>query len=202
MAKTRAERWHEESENLGALEGLAVGLLIAIGFIVLVFVGACKSSAMTVQEPINYEPKMLNDQISDILHPEDYPILWGIVMNVVEPEPEAEEAEYYEEPYYEEYYEAQYYESGYSSGDGFMQAGVRDGVDSDTETWYSSNSLYHYRTGEWHTDEEGYYRDSGGYYVVASNDYPEGTVINTSKGEAIVLDSGTYSGNVDFYTNW
>ena len=112
----------------------------------------------------------------------------------------AEEAalaeEYYEEPYfYEEYH-------GTSGGDGFMQAGVRDGVDSDTETWYSSNSAYHYRTSEWTTDDEGYYRTDDGYYVVASNDYAEGTVINTSKGEAKVLDSGTDSGNVDFYVSW
>ena len=88
------------------------------------------------------------------------------------------------------------------SGDGFQQEGVRAGVDSSTETWYSSNQAYHYRTGEWTPDDEGYYRDSDGYYVVASNDYAEGTVVNTSKGEAKVYDDGTYSGNIDFYTNY
>ena len=88
------------------------------------------------------------------------------------------------------------------SGDGFQQEGVRAGVDSDTETWYSSNAAYHYRTSEWTPDDEGYYRDSDGYYVVASNDYPEGTVVNTSKGEAKVYDSGTDSGNIDMYVNW
>ena len=98
--------------------------------------------------------------------------------------------------YYEEYY-GSYYES-----DGFMQDGIRAGVDSDTETWYSSNVAYHYRTSEWSTDDEGYYRDSDRYYVVASDDYAEGSVIETSKGQAKVYDSGTDSGNVDFYVDW
>ena len=103
-----------------------------------------------------------------------------------------------DEYYYEDYYEPTYYDNS----DGFMQQGVRDGVDSDTETWYSSNRAYHYRTSEWTADDEGYYRDSDGYYVVASNDYPEGSVVTTSKGEAKVYDSGTDSGNIDMYVNW
>ena len=107
------------------------------------------------------------------------------------------EAEY--EPAWEDYGA---YSGSETFGDGFMQQGVREGVDSDTETWYSSASAWHYRTPEWTADGEGYYRDSDGYYVVASSDYAEGTVINTSKGEARVLDSGTDSGNVDFYVNW
>lgn len=200
MAKARAERWHEESEKLGALEGLALGLLIAFGFIFLMFVGSCKGAVFEEKEPVVYESKFLNEQISDILDPREIPVLGGIVFNEPEPEPEVEE-EYYEEPYYEEYYEEEYYESGYS-GDGFMQAGVREGVDSDTETWYSSNALYHYRTPEWSPDDEGYYRDSDGYYVVASDDYPEGSVVMTSKGEAKVYDSGTNSGNIDMYVAW
>ena len=114
---------------------------------------------------------------------------------------QAEEAEA-EEEYYEEYYYEEYYEPDYYSNDGFQQQGVREGVDSETETWYSSQALYHYRTNEWNVDDEGYYKTDDGYYVVASNDYAEGTVIQTSKGEAKVLDSGTDSGNVDFYVNW
>lgn len=112
---------------------------------------------------------------------------------------EAEEAEYYEKSYYEPDYG---YSEDYSGSDGFMQQGVRDGVDSDTETWYSSQVAYHYRTGEWTADDEGYYRDAEGYYVVASDDYPEGSVVTTSKGEAKVYDSGTDSGNIDMYVAW
>ena len=110
------------------------------------------------------------------------------------------EAEY--EPAWEDYgaYSGSY--ASYDNGDGFMQQGVREGVDSATETWYSSASAWHYRTSEWSADSEGYYRDSDGYYVVASDDYAEGSVVNTSKGEAKVYDSGTDSGNIDFYVDW
>lgn len=70
------------------------------------------------------------------------------------------------------------------------------------ETYYSSRVLYHYRTSEWTVDSEGFYRDSAGRYVVASSDHPLGTVITTSKGESIVLDSGCASGTRDFYVSW
>ena len=118
----------------------------------------------------------------------------------------AEEAAAVEDEWMETYAEydggwVENYSTSYS-GDGFQQEGVRAGVDSDTETWYSSNALYHYRTSEWTPDDEGYYRDSEGYYVVASDDYPEGSVVTTSKGEAKVYDSGTDSGNIDMYVNW
>lgn len=206
MGKTIGEKWHGESQALGALEGIAVTAALFFGFAVFVVIGACSCNAFGEEQPqAEFDAKC----VSDILVSEDLglpEILFPITALLEEQQEEAEE-EYYEEPYYEDYYyeEERYDYGGYSGGgssDGFMAQGVRDGVDSDTETWYSSNALYHYRTSEWSPDEEGYYRNSDGYYVVASDDYPEGTVIETSKGEAIVLDSGTYSGNVDFYTNW
>ena len=80
--------------------------------------------------------------------------------------------------------------------------GVVDGPNGTIETAYSSNVLYHYRTSEWTPDEYGFYRTSDGYYVVASNEYEQGTVIETSRGEAMVLDGGCAEGYIDFYTNW
>ena len=80
--------------------------------------------------------------------------------------------------------------------------GIIDGVNGTRETAYSSNVLYHYRTSEWQPDEYGFYRTDDGYYVVASSDYEQGTIIETSRGEAMVLDSGCDSGIVDFYCNW
>lgn len=107
---------------------------------------------------------------------------------------------------YEDYYEPTCYEESYGSGwdsaDGFYSQGVRGGVDSATETYYSSNRAYHKDTAQWTADEEGYYRDADGYYVVASNDYEQGAVVNTSKGEAKVYDDGTDSGNIDMYVAW
>ena len=93
------------------------------------------------------------------------------------------------------------YGQGWDNGDGFRSQGVRD-FNGTTETWYSSNVAYHYRTGEWHTDDEGYYRDADGYYVVASEDHAQGEVFETSKGEARVYDSGCANGVTDFYTNF
>lgn len=99
---------------------------------------------------------------------------------------------------YEEYPEPVFY--GYES-DGFMQEGVRD-YNGRTETWYSSNQAYHYRTSEWSVDDEGYYRDSEGYYVVAASDVPEGAVIDGTKGECKVYDSGCDDGVTDYYVAW
>ena len=74
--------------------------------------------------------------------------------------------------------------------------------DGHVETAYSSNVLYHENTPEWTPDEQGFYKTDDGYYVVASSDYEQGTVIETSQGKAIVLDDGCSNGVVDFYTNW
>ena len=100
------------------------------------------------------------------------------------------------------YYQPSYY--GVSGDpDGLNSfVGIIDGVNGTRETAYSSNVLYHYRTSEWTPDEYGFYRTDEGYYVVASNDYPEGTVIETTRGEAMVLDGGCDNGIVDFYVQW
>lgn len=71
-----------------------------------------------------------------------------------------------------------------------------------TETYYSSNVLYHYRTPEWTVDEEGFYRTNEGYYVVAASDMNQGTTFEGSKGTCIVLDSGCSAGTTDYYVAW
>ena len=105
------------------------------------------------------------------------------------------------------YYEPTYYAPTYSGVSGDPDGlnsfvGIIDGVNGTRETAYSSQVLYHYRTSEWTPDEYGFYRTDDGYYVVASSDYEQGTIIETSRGEAMVLDSGCDSGIVDFYTSW
>ena len=111
----------------------------------------------------------------------------------------------------------QWYESGVTAyyvpaNDALSAAyGVSDGLntftgvnyhDGRTETYYSSNVLYHYRTPEWTLDDEGFWRTEEGYYVVAASDMEQGTVFQGSKGECIVLDCGCADGITDYYTNW
>ena len=104
---------------------------------------------------------------------------------------------------YEEWYEPAYYAPAYDMPtDGLtMQGGVNE-HDGRTETWYSSNVLYHYRTAEWTLDSEGFYRDADGYYVVAASDMEQGTTFEGSKGTCIVLDTGCDAGITDYYVRW
>lgn len=112
-----------------------------------------------------------------------------------EPEPAVE--------YYEEWYEPVYYAPAYDMPtDGLtMQGGVNE-YDGRTETYYSSNVLYHYRTNEWWLDEEGFYRTDEGFYVVAASDMEQGTTFEGSKGTCIVLDTGCDAGITDYYVRW
>jgi hypothetical protein len=49
---------------------------------------------------------------------------------------------------------------------------------------------------------DGFYRDSNGYLVVASDEYSQGSVVSTPWGDGIVLDSGAGSNTIDMYTNF
>lgn len=92
-----------------------------------------------------------------------------------------------------------YYASGYSND--FM----RDGVvysNGTRYTWYSSNTLHHYRTDEWTPNGDGFYTDSDGYLVVASDDHAQGSVVDTPWGQGKVYDSGCGSGTIDMYTDF
>lgn len=108
----------------------------------------------------------------------------------------------HDEPSWEQSWEPTYYEpTGYapSYANDFASQGVvyEDGT---RYTWYSSNSAYHYRTPEWSVDPDGFYRDSEGYYVVASTDVPMGGTVDTPWGEGKVYDTGCDGGTVDMYT--
>lgn len=122
-----------------------------------------------------------------------------------------QDAEEWAEPYQE------WYESGvtayYAPANDTLSAdyGVSDGLnswsgvnyhDGRTETYYSSNVLYHYRTPELTLDDEGFWRDSDGYYVVAASDMEQGATFEGSKGECKVYDCGCSDGVTDYYVNW
>ena len=86
--------------------------------------------------------------------------------------------------------------------DGLTQEAGINFYNGRTETYYSSNILYHQDTDEWVVDDEGFYRTDEGYYVVAASDKEQGTVFEGSKGTCIVLDSGCEDGIDDYYVNW
>jgi hypothetical protein len=71
-----------------------------------------------------------------------------------------------------------------------------------TETWYSSNLLYHHMTPEWELGDDGVYRDNDGYVVVACTDISYGEVVDTSLGLGKVYDCGCAVGVTDIYTAW
>lgn len=73
-----------------------------------------------------------------------------------------------------------------------------------TETYYSQRVLPGGGLGipGRHIASDGTIRDSSNYIVVASDDYPKGTVIQTSLGPGKVYDSGSGKGNIDLYTDW
>lgn len=124
--------------------------------------------------------------------PESQPEL---ISDAIEPEYEYTPTEAYYEPYTAS-------ESVYQPTDGLTQEGGINYYDGRLETWYSSNTLPHYRQNEWTTDDEGYWRTDEGYYVVAASDMEQGTVFEGSKGECIVLDSGCADGTTDYYVDW
>ncbi len=97
------------------------------------------------------------------------------------------------------------YESGYTSGGQLTRDKGVVYFNGHKETWYSTSQ------GSWgvvygipgrYTGSDGIIRDENGYICVASNDYPKGTVVETSLGTGKVYDTGALSGTVDIYAEW
>lgn len=117
-----------------------------------------------------------------------------------------EAASYEQAEPYQEWYESgvtAYYTPAWTApSDGLNAFSGVNYHDGRTETYYSSQVLYHYRTGEWLLDDEGFYRDSDGYYVVAASDMEQGATFTGSKGECKVYDCGCADGVTDYYVGW
>ena len=91
-----------------------------------------------------------------------------------------------------------------STGPVLTRSGGVNYFNGHTETWYSERVLpgYGLNIPGRHTDENGLVRDGDGYICVASSDYSNGTIIETSLGMGKVYDCGCPSGIIDIYTNW
>lgn len=210
--------YYDESPAVRAMKKLVmfVAGFVAVGAISLILLGGFAQEA----DGRDVEPEWTwKVHPSDITNKEAMNRIWSsriddFVNSVIEDyerQKAEEEAAALAAAQEEIWYEPVYYDysyGGYSGGvagdpDGLNSfVGIIDGPNGTRETAYSSNRAYHYRTSEWAPDEYGFYRTSDGYYVVASNDYEQGTVIETSRGEAMVLDGGPDAGIVDFYVNW
>lgn len=84
--------------------------------------------------------------------------------------------------------------SGYDDGSGY------------SFTWYSEKVLPGggLNIPGRHVGDEGYVCDGDGNIVIASDDLPEGTVVDVpfGNGVGVVYDSGSGSGNLDVYVSW
>lgn len=128
---------------------------------------------------------------------------------VVEEEPVEEAEEVVEEEYYEEesYEEVELYSASY---DGSAEDFRRDGViyyGDFSYTWYSQrvlpgNGLAALNNNGRHVDERGFVCDGDGYIAVASDDFPEGSVVDTPFGAGKVYDCGSGYGNIDIYVDF
>ena len=113
-----------------------------------------------------------------------------------------EDAEVYAVPEYTGTYYAEYDAAYNEHGPTRDMPGWYDGY---LETYYSSNVMRHYLTDTWTVDDEGFYRDSDGRYIVGvdiAEGIEIGTVVDTGRGEAVVMDYGSGAHVHDFYTNW
>ena len=73
-----------------------------------------------------------------------------------------------------------------------------------TETWYSQKVLPGggLNIPGRYVASDGTIRDKDNYICVASDDYPKGTIVETSLGTGKVYDTGSGKNNIDIYTNW
>lgn len=220
LEKTVGDRWHEQAVKNSKRDAIIAAIATAALLVLITCFGylitANRAEASEIEpdwswkvypsDHVNWGPYMRLRYIYPIL--EKFDEATGMVKAYAEEAAAQRETEYYEEVYYYPYYDYGYSYSGYSSGG---VKGNPDGINSFDgtneyggryETYYSSRVLYHENTAQWTLDDQGFYRTSDGYYVVASSDHPQGTIIDTSQGEAIVLDSGCESGVTDFYVNW
>lgn len=97
---------------------------------------------------------------------------------------------------------AEYNELYNSNGPTREMPGWHDGY---LETYYNASA--HEYASTWTLDDEGFYHDSEGRYVVGvdinhKEDMPYGTVVQTGRGEGVVYDYGAGWEVHDFATIW
>lgn len=184
------------------LKNLIIGLA-AVDAILVIALFVCLTSASAETSNIPQE-EAHETVIYDITYdPEEFYIYEPEPVIEEESRPQEEEIVEevtYEEPVYYDYAPTQtYYQE---NGSGLTKSGGVNYHEGRTETYYSSNVLYHKDTASWTLGDDGVYRDSEGYVVVSASDVPMGSTVSTSLGEGKVYDTGCANGITDIYTNW
>lgn len=95
----------------------------------------------------------------------------------------------------------------YVSVSDFKYIGVIYGDDGTRYTWYSQNvlpggGLTELNNNGRHVGKDNLIYDGDGYIAVASSDYAKGTIVKTPFGFGKVYDCGCDSGTIDIYTNF
>ena len=204
---TSGDKWHREAERHLVRDGIALGLTLAAVWSSLLVIGCTVSGAHKVPETVRIEvaadlPAVDPDEAARYEQLVQLAETRAGAAETAQEVPFEEEWDGYaesdwtwaQEPIWEPEYEV--------PSDGLTAFTGVNYHEGRTETYYSSNVLYHYRTPEWTLDEEGFYRDAEGRYVVAASDMEQGTVFEGSKGTCIVLDCGCADGVTDYYVNW
>ena len=193
----------------GFIIGLIGDILLFSGFLI----GCFNAPAETIAESDGHFQSVNDILLVDVT---EWDSIDSVVMDTTNLSPTIEIPEIVDTPeetvYYEDTYTPEYIpeESPYEEPTpAYMpesygltpESGVNYFGDR-TETYYSSNVLYHYKTPEWTADENGVYRDQEGFVVVAASDIPYGSEIDTSFGPGKVYDTGSDPGITDIYVNW
>lgn len=211
VRETMGQRWHREAEAHLVRDGISLFMAVMVGWAVFVTVGMTACEVSKNQERDVTRVMEVSMQAQD-LQEEAVDDIQDILDEYVEEESEPlDEYDVYMEDYEDSYYvdttweeyQEDYWSPAYEvPSDGLNSFTGVNYHDGRTETYYSSNVLYHYRTPEWTLDEEGFWRTEEGYYVVAASDMEQGTTFEGSKGTCIVLDSGCNAGVTDYYVAW
>lgn len=186
---------HERCYNYlgkGSFSLLAICMLWLLAMAAIAFVCTMVAGCSQNEKPMPSEIVVL--EVSDRPAPE-----W--TQHVAEPEEDEDELLLEEEEPVVETYHVSYYPATTSEGVLTKSGGVNS-YNGKTETWYSSNVLRHYRIEEWECGDDGVWRDSDGYVIIASSEMPQGATHETSLGIAKVYDSGCAPGVVDVYVAW
>ena len=167
--------------------------LIAVVMALFAFIGCTQAKAET---KVNTWPEF--KYVHDWSEPK---VPSGAVRIVQEQAEKAAQQEPEQEEPYTEY--VKYYDTG-----SYTVMGNPDGLNSfdgvyeyngKTESFYASHAIY---DDQLTVDDDGFFRDDQGRYVVATDDYAQGTEIEISQGKAIVMDGGTEPGVIDVHTTW